>query len=206
MKVLEVASVAVTKKEGHESCSIVDSVAILSIQIFEHVVFNNWALVHCTTLSTSSLKSNSVTECKNILILFVLKSVFIDINTTAYVCETSISEELVRFRWWVNAGSVEWLLDDFFSINILEDGNLLVVLIFLNFEHFPSKHHIDATFMTFIKSNLVCVSELIDFLIRSPELNSSVCSSTTLHLVLSHEVLVVKGVEVSTFTFVWELR
>jgi hypothetical protein len=58
--------------------------------------------------------------------------------------------------------------------------------------------------MTFIECDLVGVGESVNFLVGSPVLNTGISCSTTVKLVLSHEVLVVKGVEVSSLTLVWE--
>jgi len=58
--------------------------------------------------------------------------------------------------------------------------------------------------MTFIECDLVGVGESVNLLVGSPVLNTGIGCSTTVKLVLSHEVLVVKGVEVSSLTLVWE--
>ena len=124
---LEAACVAVTEKEGHESGAIIDSVAVFSLKVVEHIVFDNWALVHGTFLGAGGFEANSVTKGKDIFVLLVLKSVFVDINETCCVGKSSFSEELVGLGWGVDASGVEGLLNDFLSVDILEHGNLLFV-------------------------------------------------------------------------------
>ena len=202
---LEAACVAVAKKEGHECCTIVNGVAVLSLEVVEHVVLDNGALVHRSFLRTGGLKANSVTKGKDIFVLLVLKSVFVNINATPGVRESSVSKEFVGLGWGIDAGDVERLLNDFLCVDILEHGNLLFVFIFLYLEHFPAEHDIDAALVALVKRNFVSISELVDFLVGGPELDSRVGSRTAKHFVLSHEVLIVKGVEVSSLAFVWEL-
>jgi len=82
---LEAASVAVTKEEGHVSEAIVYAVDVFPFEVVKHVIFYNRALVHCAFLGASGFKANSISKCKDIFILLVLKSVFVDINATCSV-------------------------------------------------------------------------------------------------------------------------
>jgi len=88
----------------------------------------------------------------------------------------------------------------------LENSDLLLVLVLLYLEHFPAEHHINASLVALVESYFIGISELVDFFVWCPVLNSGVGSCTSEHLVLSHKVLVVKGVEVSSLAFVGELR
>ena len=191
MQVLEAACVAVTEKEGHESGAIIDSVAVFSLKVVEHVVFDNWALVHGTFLGTGGFEANSVTKSKDIFVLLVLKSVFVNINETCCVGKSSLSKELVGLGWGVDASGVEGLLNDFLSVDILEHGNLLFVFVFLYLEHFPAEHDIDAALVALVKRNFVSISELVDFLVGGPVLDACVVGGATVKFVLSHKVLVI---------------
>lgn len=46
VKVLEVRSIGVAEKEGHESVTIVDSVDLFSLQESKNVILNDWVLGH----------------------------------------------------------------------------------------------------------------------------------------------------------------
>lgn len=46
VKVLEVRSIGVAEKEGHESVTIVDSVNFFSLQESKNVILNDWVLGH----------------------------------------------------------------------------------------------------------------------------------------------------------------
>jgi hypothetical protein len=56
-----------------------------------------------------------------------------------------------------------------------------------------------------IKSDLVGIREFENLSVRGPVLDLGILGSSTLELILSHEVFVIKGIEVSTLTLVWEL-
>lgn len=135
----------------------------------------------------------------------MLQSVLVHIDTTSLVSKTSVNQELMGFAWRVDAGSVEVLFDDGSCINILENSNLLVVRVSLYLEHFPSEHHIDAAFVALLESDFISIWESVNFLVRGPVLNAGVVCGATVKFVLSHKVLVVQGIEISAFTFVWEL-
>lgn len=98
---------------------------------------------------------------------------------------------------------MEILLDDFTAINIAEDRDLLVNLVVFNFKHFPAEHHINVTLCALVQSNFICIRERVDEFVRGPVLDSGISGVSSLHLVLAHEVLVVKGVEVRTLSLVW---
>jgi len=107
---------------------------------------------------------------------------------------------------WVDASGEEIFLDNLTTVNVLEGCNLLSVFVSLDCEHFPSEVDVNASFVAFVECNFISVGEFEDFLVRSPVLNSSILCSSSLENVLSQEVLVVKSVEVSSFTLIWEFR
>jgi hypothetical protein len=84
-------------------------------------------------LGSCGVESNGISESENVIVLFVLKSVFVDINTASFICKTSFNDEAVGFAWWVDACCVEIFFNSDTTVNILEDGNLSLVGIFLNF-------------------------------------------------------------------------
>lgn len=156
-------------------------------------------------MSSSSIKANSIAESEDVIVCLVLKSVLVDINTSSLVSQTSIDQELMGFAWGIDAGGVEILFNYGSSVDILENCNLSLVLVMLDLDHLPAKHHVNPTLVAFFKRNLVGVGESVDLFIGCPVLNTSVVGGTAVQLILSHEVLVVKGIEISAFTFVWEL-
>lgn len=82
VQVREGGRVGVTEEKGHELVSIINSVQFLSIKILLDIVLDNWVLGNSSLLSSSGIKSNSISERENILKLFMLKSIFIDINSS----------------------------------------------------------------------------------------------------------------------------
>jgi len=63
----------------------------------------------------------------------------------------------------------------------------------------------DSSLLALLEGDFVGVWELVDLFIGGPELDLGVPGSSALKHVLSEEVLVVEGVEVRTFSLVWEL-
>jgi hypothetical protein len=79
------------------------------------------------------------------------------------------------------------------------------MFVILYLKHLPSEHHINATFVALFQGNFISVWESVNFLVWGPVLDAGVVRGATVKLVLSHKVLVVKGIEISAFAFVWEL-
>jgi len=206
MQVLEAGGVVLTQDQRHEGVSVVDSVSVLAFHVLENVVLNNGVLGHSSILSRGSTSSGAVTESEDILESFVLKSVLVNINETLIIEEASAQKLLLGIAGRVDVSGEEVLLNNLTTVNILEDGNLLVVLVLVNLNHFPSEHNIDASFVALVQSNLVGVRESEDFLVGGPELDLGISGSSADHFVLSHEMLVVESIEVATLTLVWELR
>lgn len=104
---------------------------------------------------------------------------------------------------WVDGGGEEWLLEDLTGVNVLEGGKLLTNLGFMDLYHFPSEHDIDTSLPALVEGNLVGIAELEDLLVWGPVLDFGAGTGSSLELILSHEGLVVEGVEVAAFSLVW---
>mmetsp|Transcript_28748 Transcript_28748/g.20807 ORF Transcript_28748/g.20807 Transcript_28748/m.20807 type:complete len:207 (+) Transcript_28748:362-982(+) len=206
MQMLEASGIVLSKNERHESVSIIDSISVLAFHVLEKIVLDNRVLSHGSVLSGGSSSGCTVTKSENVLVLFVLKSVFVNINKSLIIEETISLKLSLRLARWVNASREEVFLDNLTIVNILENSNFLTVFVLVNLSHLPSEHHIDTSLVALIKGNLISIRESVDLLVGSPELNLSVSGSSTNKLVLSHKVFVVKSIEVGTFTLVWELR
>lgn len=203
MQMGEGSAVRVTEVHGEVRVSVVDGVTVSTVEVFESVVLDDWGLGHGGGVSTGSVSTDAITESKDVLVVVVLHGVLVDINSTSGVTKVGdIGEDFVGVGGRVDHGGKERLLNNFVSIDVSENGNLLSSLGSLNFSHFPAEHDIDVTLGALLKSNFVGVREFIDVLVRSPVLHASRVRSATVHHVLSHEVLVVKGVEVGSFSLV----
>lgn len=111
----------------------------------------------------------------------------------------------MRFAWWVDAGGIEVLFNDGSCVNVLEDSDLSLILISLNFKHLPSEHDVNSALVALLQSNFVGVWESVNFLVGCPVLDAGVVCGAAMKLILSHKVLIVEGVEISAFSLVWEL-
>jgi hypothetical protein len=203
VQVRESSAIRVTEVHGHVGVTIVDGVAIFSVEVVQDVVLHNGWLRHSSSVGTGSLSTDAISEGKDVLVVLVLHGVFVNINTTVRITKVrDVQKHLVRSGRRVNHGREERFLDNFVSVNVSEDSNFLTWCSSLDFSHFPSEHNINVTLCALVKSDLISIREFIDVLVGSPVLHASRVGGTSVHLVLSHEVLVVKGVEVGTFTLV----
>jgi len=203
VQVRESSAVRVTEVHGHVRESIVDGVAVSSTEVAQNVVFHNGRLSHSSSVGTGSLSTDAISEGEDVLVVLVLHGVFVNINTTVRITKVrDVRKEFVGSGRRVNHGREERFLDDFVSVNVSEDSDFLTGFSSLDFGHFPSEHNINVTLSALVKSNLISISEFIDVLVGSPVLHASRVGGTSVHLVLSHEVLVVKSVEVGAFTLV----
>lgn len=121
-------------------------------------------------MGSGKVTTDAITKGKDVFVLFMLQCVFVNIDEAVLITKTGVSDERLRFRRRIDACSEEWLLNNLSIVNVFENSNLLIVFIFLDFNHLPSEHHIDVPLVTFIKSYLISVGELVDFLVRGPEL------------------------------------
>jgi len=192
VQVRESSAVRVTEVHGHVRVSIVDGVAVSSVEVLEGVVLDDGGLSHSSSVGTGSVSANAISESKDVFVVVVLHGVLVDINSTSVVTHVGdLSEERVGGGRRVDHGGEERFLNDFVSINVSEDSNLFSDISSLDFGHFPSEHDINVSLSALFKSNLVGVTKLIDVLVGSPVLHASRVGGTSVHLVLSHEVLVV---------------
>jgi hypothetical protein len=99
----------------------------------------------------------------------------------------------------------EVLLNDNTAVYISEGGDLLVVLVLVNLDHFPAEEDLDSALLALLESDLVGIGELEDLLVWGPILYASVFGCTTLELILAEEMFIVEGVEVSALALVGEL-
>jgi hypothetical protein len=58
-------------------------------------------------------------------------------------------------------------------IDIAEDSNFLVKLVFLDFNHLPTEEDVNAALVALVEGDFISVWELIDFLVRRVELETS---------------------------------
>ena len=203
-QMLEAGGVRVREVEWHVGVSIINGVAFSSFQKLLNVVFHDWALGMSSVLSSGGLSLDAVAESEDVFESGVLKSVWVYIDHTSGVSDTGFDKFGMWFGSWVDIAVAEWLLNNLVGVNILEGGNLFSKSILVNLEHLPSEHNINASLVALFKSDLISIRELVDFFVRSPELDSSVGSGSSLDLILSQERFVVESVEVVSFTLVWE--
>lgn len=156
-------------------------------------------------MSSGCFKANCIAKSKYVIVGLVLQSVLVYVNTTGLVSNTSVNQELMRFARRVDARCVEVLLDHGAGIDVLENSDLSLMMVSFHFKHLPSKHHINAALVALFQGNFISIWESVNFLVRGPVLDAGVIGGAAVKLVLSHKVLVVKGVKISTFAFVWEL-
>jgi len=91
MQMLEICCIGMTQKEWHKSISIINTIYFLSLKEFKDIVLNNWILCHCCRVSACCIKTNCITKSKNVIIFFMLKSIFVNINSTLSIGKTSFS-------------------------------------------------------------------------------------------------------------------
>lgn len=150
VQVLEASSVGLTKDQRHEGVSIVDSVAVFAFHEIEKVVLDNRVLSHSSILGGGGTSGGAVTESENVLEYLVLKSVLVDVNETLVVKETSTLKSFSRIAGRVDVSREEVFLNNFTTIDVLEDGDLLVMLVLVDLGHFPSEHNIDTSLVALI--------------------------------------------------------
>jgi hypothetical protein len=102
----------------------------------------------------------------------VLKSVFVHVNESIAVGKSCLNENITGLARRSDGSRVEVLLNNFTSINISENTDLLSVLVSLELDEFLTEDDLDSSLVALVKSNLVSVRELEDLLIGSPVLNS----------------------------------
>ena len=157
--------------ERHIAKAIVDSVQLLSSEELLDVVLHDGDLcvgsVHCPC----GLSADAVSKGENVGESFVLKSVAVHVNHAVATGDARVEELLVSDTSWVDIRMVEWVLEDFSAINVLESGNLLTDFTIVDFLKLPSEHNFDSSLVAFVKSDFVSITEFINFFVWSPVLN-----------------------------------
>jgi hypothetical protein len=203
VQVREGCAVRVTEVHGHVGVTVPNGVTVLSVEVVQNVVFDDRLLGHGGSLSSCGVSSNAISESKDVLVVLVLESVLVNINSTVGVTEVGdILEDLVGLGRRGDHGAEERLLDLFVGIDVSENGDLLSSFGSLDFDHFPSEHNLNVSLGALFESDIVSVRELINVLVGSPVHHASRSRRASVHLILSHEVLVVESVEVRSFSLV----
>ena len=112
MKMLEVRGIRVTKIEWHIGVTIIDSIQVTALHELLNIVLDDRGLVDSSSLGSSSIDSDAITESKDVLEALVLKSVGVNINDTLTVSDIGFSELLMRLAGRVDHSSKEVLLND----------------------------------------------------------------------------------------------
>ena len=99
---------------------------------------------------------------------------------------------------------IEWMLYCFPIIYVFECCNFFSNWVFVNFNQFPPEKYFNSSFVALIKCNFICISEFINFFIWCPVLDLCVSSRSSKNFILSHEWFIIKSIEISSFTFIWE--
>lgn len=132
VQVGEAGSVGMTKDEGHEGVSVVDSIQFLTFHELLNVLFHNWDLSSNSGLGSGSVNTDAITESKNVFESLVLESVWVNIDNTFTGSNTRLKKLLVGSGGRVDACGEEILFNDLASVNASEGGDLLAVLVGLD--------------------------------------------------------------------------
>ena len=203
VKMSEWGSVRVAHVKWEIRISIIDSINFLSIHESKNIVFDNWGLGHCWSHSSSDVSSNGISESKDVFESLVLKGIWVNIDQTIGISNTTIDEVLPWFTWWVKVSVVETWFDNFSTVNIFESGNLLTYFTIMDFQEFPTEHDLDSSFVAFIKSNFISITKFKDFFVWSPVLNLRGKSMSSLGLIHSQPWFIIESPEITSFTLVW---
>ena len=102
VQMLETSRIRMSKQEWHICVPIIDTIEFFSFEEVLQVMFYDWALSNCCGLSSGRVNSNTITECKDILVSLVLEGVRVDINETFSISKTAVNKFLVWLGWRVN--------------------------------------------------------------------------------------------------------
>lgn len=174
MVVLETGCIRMSQKEWQEGISVIDSIQFFANHEVGQIMLNDWTLCNSSSLSSSSVDSNAISESKDVLESLVLKSIRIDVNNSLMVSNTTLQESRLGLAWRVNDSRKEVFLNDSTCINAFEDSDFLSNLVLLHFNHFPTKVDINASLVALFQCDFIGIGELEDFLVWSPELDSSI--------------------------------
>lgn len=109
---LEAGSMRVREVEWHVGVSIIDSIAFFTLEELLDVMLDNWALSVGGMLGSCDLSLDGISEGEDVLESGVLKSVWVHVNQSTVVSDSTIQQSLVWHGSWVDASGHEWLLDD----------------------------------------------------------------------------------------------
>ena len=137
-------------------------------------MLDNWALSMGSVLSSCDLSLDAVTKGEDVLESRMLKSVWVHVNETGIVSDSTVQKSLLWYRIWVDASGGEWLLNDSSIINVLECSDLFSVVVLVHLGHLPTEANVDTSLVALVESDLVGIRELVDFLVWSKVLDSSV--------------------------------
>lgn len=104
-------------------------VAVFSVHVLHDVVLHNWNLGLSSILGSGGVNVDSITKSEDTLVSTVLQSVWVDINQSAFVSKSRVSQPLVWVRWWDNVGGSKNMLESFSRVNISEVSNFLSKII-----------------------------------------------------------------------------
>jgi len=107
VEVGERGGVGVAHEEWEVRVSIIDSIRILSVHESENVVFDDWALGHSGSARSSDVSSNSITKSEDVFESLVLEGIWVDIDQTIGVSDTTIDKVLPWLTWWVEVSVIE---------------------------------------------------------------------------------------------------
>ena len=125
MKMRERSGVGVAHEHWEVRISIIDSIHFLSVHESENVVFNNWALGHGGSHGSGDVTSDGISESKDVFESFVLEGVWVDINQTIGISDSTVDEVLPWLTWRIEVSVSETRFNCFTAIDVLESGNLL---------------------------------------------------------------------------------
>lgn len=175
------------------------------MQEIQHIVLNNSILSDSCMLRPGQISTDAVSESEDVLVLIVLQCVFIHIYQAVRIAKTRVSNHSLWFAWRIDVAIEKCLLEDLACVDIAEDRNLLMGVVFLDLDHFPAKADINTALVALIQGNLVGVREPVDLLVGCVVLDSGAVRGCLLQLIHPEVALVVKCVEVSALSFVWEV-
>lgn len=191
MEMLEAGCIGMAQIERQKCISVINCIEFFAFQEVLKIMLNNWALSNCCSLGPGSIDSNAVTESENVFIFFVLESVWVYINYTFSIGNSTSQQLVLWLAWGVDDCRVKFFLNSLSSVSVSEYSNLFSLLVELDLNHFPSKEDINASLVTFFQCYLISIGEFEYFFVGSPVLNSCILGRSSLKLVLSHEVLVI---------------
>ena len=201
VQVRESGAIGVAQPEWHVLVSIVDGVALLTLEELENVVLDDWVLVDGTSVGTGGLAADAVADGEDILVSVVLQGVAVDIDLAGGIADARVEDELVLLAGWVDVGVGEVMLHGLTSVDVLEGGDVSAVLL-ADLEELPAEVDLDASLLALFEGDLVGVWESVDELVGCPVLNLGALGGHVDKLVLAEEGLIVQSVEVGSLTLV----